>query len=205
MKEYILSVLDFLHTDGLLNKLLFMKEDYTSPVMRVVDFLWGIMSPWFQDGLIRSVVYSLVDIAVLVLVYGIQIWILCVVPVRIAKKITFLKRIAFMIGYYLFINFLLGTDTVKWIVGITVVGFIAAHLPISKTDYSREDALLLGQMKLGGREIAGVGTEVSNDGISYYYYEGGEKKYLRPEYKGSLNYYDDDGHLYRKNGSEFNR
>ena len=204
MKEYILAVLNFLHTDGLLNKLLFMKENYTSPMMGVVDFVWGIISPWFQDGLIRGAFYSLVNIAVLILVYGIQLWILCVVPVRIAKKITFLKGIAFMVGYYLLIDFLLGTDTVKWIVGITVVGLIAVHLPISKTDYSSENALLLGQMKLGGREIAGVGTEVSNDGTSYYYYDGGEKKYLRPEYKGSLNYYDDDGHLYRKNGSEFN-
>ena len=175
MKEYILAVLNFLHTDGLLNKLLFMKENYTSPMMGVVDFVWGIISPWFQDGLIRGAVYSLVNIAVLILVYGIQLWVLCVVPVRIAKKITFLKGIAFMVGYYLLINFLLGTDTVKWIVGITVVGLIAAHLPILKTDYNSEDAVLLGQMKLGGREMTGVGTEVSNDGISYYYYEGGEK------------------------------
>ena len=50
MKEYILAVLNFLHTDGLLNKLLFMKEDYASPMVGVVDFVWGLMSPWFQGG-----------------------------------------------------------------------------------------------------------------------------------------------------------
>ncbi len=88
----------------------------------------------------------------------------------------------------------------KIIAGITVIGIIVVHLPSSTVDYNSEDALLCGQMKLGGREIAGVRTEVLNEETVYYYYEGGKKIYLRPEYKGSLNYYDEDGHFYRKNG-----
>ena len=197
-------VSDFFQMDGLLNQLGYMDGSQTLLMEEIVDFVWGCLESLFNDDLIRSIAYAFVEIAILVFMLSVRIYLFCVLPSRMISELIWWKKIVVMIGYYLFINFLLGTDTLVWVFVITIIIFIIPHLPSSEIDYSSEEALsLFGSMKLGGQEIAGVRTEITENGTCYYYFENGETRYLRPEYKGSSIYYDDFGHPYRKNGSSF--